>query len=143
MRKFNDQEIAKRDKLKKLQDAKNNPFEINKFVRNFNTQSLKDKFGSFSKEELHENKTKIIVAGRVMSIRQTFGVIKDFLGTVQFYLNKKNIDEKCFAIFKNDIDLGDIVGLEGTPMKTNTGELTINVNKITLLSKSLKPLPEK
>lgn len=142
MRKFNDQEIAKRDKLKRLQSG-NDPFKINKFVRNFNTQTFKEKFNQFDKEKLHEDKTKIIIAGRVMSIRQTFGVIKDFYGTTQFYLNKKTINLKCFETFKNDVDLGDIVGLEGTPMKTNTGELTVNVSTITLLSKSLKPLPEK
>lgn len=143
MRKFNDQELAKRDKLKKLQDSNNDPFHITKFVRNFNSQTFKLKFSEFTKEQLHEDKTKILIAGRIMSIRQTFGVIKDFYGTIQFYINKKNVEQTCFEIFKNDIDLGDIVGLEGTPMKTNTGELTINVNKITLLSKSLKPLPEK
>jgi lysyl-tRNA synthetase class 2 len=62
---------------------------------------------------------------------------------MQFYVNKKTINSDVFEIFKNDIDIGDIVGIEGTPMKTNTGELTINVKSIVLLSKSLKPLPEK
>lgn len=143
MRKFNDQELAKREKLKKLQESNNDPFYINKFLRNFNSQSFKTKFGEFTKEELHEDKTPISIAGRVMSIRQTFGVIKDGYGSIQFYVNKKNVDPKCFETFKNDIDLGDVIGIEGTPMKTNTGELTVNVSKIILLSKSLKPLPEK
>jgi lysyl-tRNA synthetase class 2 len=143
MRKFNDQEIAKRNKLKKLQDDQKDPFHLTKFIRNFNSQTFKSKFSQFTKEQLHEDKTPIIIAGRVMSIRQTFGVVKDYHGAIQFYINKKNVDSQCFETFKNDIDLGDIVGLEGTPMKTNTGELTINVLKITLLSKSLKPLPEK
>jgi lysyl-tRNA synthetase class 2 len=143
MHKLNDQEIAKRDKLKRLQQQNNDPFWITKFVRNFNSSSFRQQFSQFTKEQLHEDKTKITIAGRVMSIRQTFGVIKDFGGTIQFYINKKNVEPSCFETFKNDIDLGDIVGLEGTPMKTNTGELTINVSKIILLSKSLKPLPEK
>jgi lysyl-tRNA synthetase class 2 len=141
-RKFNDQELIKRNKLKRIQDQNNDPFLITKFDRNFNALSFKKAFDRFTKEELHESHEKIIMAGRVLAIRQTFGVISDFYGRTQFYINKKNQPE-VFAKFKDDIDLGDIIGIEGTPMKTNTGEITINVQKITLLSKSLKVLPEK
>jgi lysyl-tRNA synthetase class 2 len=140
--KLNDQEINKRNKLQRLQTENKDPFVITKFQRNFNTASFKTAFEKFSKEELHENNSSILLAGRIMAIRQTFGVIKDFYGQVQFYINKKK-HEEVFNIFSKDIDIGDIVGVEGTPMKTNTGEITININKITLLSKSLKPLPEK
>jgi lysyl-tRNA synthetase class 2 len=140
--KLNDQEINKRNKLKRLQSENHNPFVITKFQRNFNTVSFKKAFERFTKEELHENNSSVILAGRVMAIRQTFGVIKDFYGQVQFYINKKK-NEEVFNTFTNDIDIGDIIGVEGTPMKTNTGEITVNIQKITLLSKSLKPLPEK
>jgi lysyl-tRNA synthetase class 2 len=141
-RKFNDQELNKRNKLKKIQAQKNDPFLITKFERNFNTLSFKQTYDKFSKEDLHTKTDQIIMAGRVLAIRQTFGVISDFYGKTQFYINKKNQPE-AFDLFKDNIDLGDIIGVEGTPMKTNTGELTINVKKIVLLSKSLKPLPEK
>jgi lysyl-tRNA synthetase class 2 len=140
-RKFNDQEQSKRNKLKQLQENHNDPFAITKFARNSNTLVYKKEFEKFSKEELHENHTKVILAGRIMAIRQTFAVLRDFYGRIQLYINKKASPE-LFDIFK-DIDVGDIVGIEGTPMKTNTGELTIKVSKLTLLSKSLKPLPEK
>jgi lysyl-tRNA synthetase class 2 len=140
-RKFNDQELSKRNKLKSLQEQHKDPFLITKFERNHNTQSFKKEFNKFSKDELHTNTTRVILAGRIMAIRQTFGVIKDFYGKIQFYVNKKE-DPQMFEDFRN-VDVGDIIGVEGTPMKTNTDELTIRIKKITLLSKSLKPLPEK
>jgi lysyl-tRNA synthetase class 2 len=91
-RKFNDQEIAKRNKLKKLIENNNDPFLIQKFDRNYNSSTFNKEFSNFAKEELRENKTKVLTAGRIMAIRQTFGVIKDFYGKIQFYVNKKNID---------------------------------------------------
>ncbi|MDR3257490.1 MAG: lysine--tRNA ligase, partial [Mycoplasmataceae bacterium] len=139
--KFNDQELAKRSKLKQMQEDKKDPFVFTKYARNSNSLSFKNEFDKFSKEELHDNKTKVVVAGRIMAIRQTFAVLRDFYGRVQLYINKKASPE-LFETFK-EIDVGDIVGIEGTPMKTNTGELTIKVSNLTLLSKSLKPLPEK
>ena len=141
-RKFNDQEIIRRNQLEELRKNNQDPFKIDKFVRNFNTLSFKNKYDKFSKEELHNSKDEITIAGRIMAIRQTFGVVKDFYGTVQFYLNKKTVSENVFKDFKK-LDIGDIVGIHGTPMKTNTGQVTINVKTFTLLSKSLKPLPEK
>jgi lysyl-tRNA synthetase class 2 len=141
-RKFNDQEIIRRDKLRKLQDENKNPFLITKFKRNYNSLSFKKEFDKFSKEELHTNESKIILAGRIMAIRQTFLVLSDFFGKIQLYVNKKATPD-LFETLKNEIDIGDIVGVQGTPMKTNTGELTIKVIQLTLLSKSLKPLPEK
>ena len=141
-RKFNDQEIIRRNQLEELRKNNQDPFKIDKFARNFNTLSFKNKYDKFSKEELHNSKDEITIAGRIMAIRQTFGVVKDFYGTVQFYLNKKTVSENVFKDFKK-LDIGDIVGIHGTPMKTNTGQVTINVKTFTLLSKSLKPLPEK
>ncbi|MDR0674958.1 MAG: lysine--tRNA ligase [Mycoplasmataceae bacterium] len=141
-RKLNDQEINRRNKLKRLEKEKKNPFEIVKFSRNFNTLSLKKQFDKFSKEELHDNITKILLAGRIVAIRQTFLVLKDFYGKIQLYVNRKAFPN-LFEMLETDIDIGDIIGVEGTPMKTNTGELTVKVANLTLLSKSLKPLPEK
>jgi lysyl-tRNA synthetase class 2 len=89
-----DQEISRRNKLKNLIDEGINPFLIQNFKRNYNSLSFKKDFEKFTKEELHENKTEILIAGRIIAIRQTFGVIKDFYGKTQFYINKKNIDQK-------------------------------------------------
>lgn len=141
-RKFNDQEIARRNRLNDLKSNQHDPFLNERFARNFNTLSFKDKYQNFTKDELHENTDIIQIAGRIMAIRQTFMVIKDFFGTIQLYFNKKQLDETTFHEFKQ-LDLGDVIGVEGTPMKTNTGEMTINVKKFTLLAKALKPLPEK
>ena len=142
-RKFSDQEQIRREKLKKLQEENKNPFAIERVDRTCTLQAFKDQFNSYTKEELHDLKVEpFVVAGRVMSLRQTFGVIQDFSGQLQFYLNKKQVPENVFQSFK-EVDLGDIVKIVGTPMKTNTGEITINVLEITIVSKSLKVLPEK
>jgi lysyl-tRNA synthetase class 2 len=141
-RKFNDQELIRREKLKKLQQSNHDPFLITKFERNYNSLSFKNEFSKFSKEELHENTTKVVLAGRILAIRQTFVIIADFYGKVQLYINKK-VSSDLFDLLKNDLDIGDIIGVSGTPMKTNTGEMTVKVNSLTLLAKSLKPLPEK
>jgi lysyl-tRNA synthetase class 2 len=92
-KKYTDQELSRREKLNRLIETNNNPFTISKFERNFNSETFKKKFNDFSKEELHENTTNVKIAGRIMAIRQTFGVLKDFNGKVQFYINKKNVDE--------------------------------------------------
>ena len=78
-RKFNDQETARRNKLSQLQKDQKDPFKIEQFKTNFNSASFIKKYEPFTKEELHESKDEIIIAGRIMAIRQTFGVIKDFL----------------------------------------------------------------
>lgn len=142
-RKFNDQELARRKKLQKLVQTGLNPYAIEKFERTHNSKSFKEQYNKFNKEELHENKDVIKIAGRVLALRQTFGTISDFYGTTQFYINKKTFDPNNFNIFKNLLDLGDIIGIEGTPMKTNTGELTVKVKSFVILTKSLTPLPEK
>ena len=138
-----DQEISRRNKLQKMVEENNDPFKIERFERNFNSQTVKEKYAANSKEELHECTDVIKIAGRIMAIRQTFAVLKDFFGTVQLYINKKTCDPKVWETFSKTLDIGDIVGVVGTPMKTNTGEMTVKINQLTILSKSLKPLPEK
>lgn len=142
-REFTDQELIRRDKLKKLQDEKSNPFEIEKVKRTCSLNEFKNEFNEFTKEELKEKTNKVFtLAGRLVSLRQTFGVIKDFSTKLQFYVNKKEVDEKTFLIFKS-LDFGDIVEITGVPTKTNTGEITIYVKTIKIVTKSLKVLPEK
>ena len=133
------------ERRKKLADlrASNNAFP-NDFRRKNLAQELKDELDQFSKEELAKKKKKASVAGRIMLRRlmgkASFTTIQYFSGRIQLYLRSDEIDN--YDEFKN-FDLGDIVGVEGTIFKTNTGELSIHVKKIRLLTKSLRPLPEK
>ena len=141
--KLNDQQLIRREKLENLKKNYYDPFQITKFERNHTTKTFKEKYSSIDKEQLHDNTDKIFIAGRVLAIRQMFGVISDFYGNIQFYLNKKEVSEETLNLFKNYLDIGDIIGIEGTPMKTNTNELTIRIKSFKILSKSLTPLPEK
>ncbi len=143
-KKLTDQEQIKWDKLTELKNNNQNPFAITGCKRTYVISEFIKTYNDFSKEELHEkfDNEQISLVGRVMNQRQTFGVIKDFSGRIQFYLNKKNVDKDTFHYFKK-IDIGDIVNIIGSPMKTMTGELTINIKKIQIISKSLKVLPEK
>ncbi len=142
-RKFNDQELARRAKLQKLIDMGKNPYTIEKFDRTHTCASFVKQYENFTHEELQVNTDEIKVAGRVMALRQTFGVISDFSGELQFYINKKTFDPDKFQIFKQLLDLGDVIGITGTPMKTMTGQVTIKVVDFVILAKSLIPLPEK
>ena len=116
----------------------------NDFKRKHLAQELKNEFDEFSKEELEKKKVKGVVAGRIMLRRMmgkaSFTTIQDFSGRIQLYIRADEISN--YDEFKN-YDLGDIVGAEGTIFKTNTGELSIHVKKLKLLTKSLRPLPEK
>ncbi len=143
-RKFNDQELVRREKLKKLQENKRNPYEVLRVERSLTLAEFNEKYEKFSKEELHENKNleEETLVGRVLNIRQTFAQIKDFSGSCQIYINKKE-NEQVFNNFKTELDIGDIVEFKGTAMKTMTGAVTLNVTSFRIVSKSLKVLPEK
>ena len=101
-------------------------------------------YSEFSKEELTEKNISVSVAGRIMLRRvmgkASFSTIQDMTGRIQLYLRQDAIDNYELFI---DCDLGDIVGAKGVLFKTNTGELSIQVNEFNLLTKSLRPLPEK
>ena len=116
----------------------------NDFKRKHLAQELKNEFDEFSKEELEKKKGIGVVAGRIMLRRMmgkaSFTTIQDFSGRIQLYVRADEISN--YDEFKN-YDLGDIVGAEGAVFKTNTGELSIHVKKLKLLTKSLRPLPEK
>ena len=142
-RKLSDQEVVRRKKLQELNDLGLNPYHIDKYLRSCSCCQFKDKYLSFTKEQLHGNSHQYNLAGRIMAIRQTFGIISDFSGNVQFYINKKEFDPQKFAFFKKFVDIGDIIGITGTPMKTNTNEVTIKVIDFIILTKALIPLPEK
>ncbi len=142
-RKFSEQELIRRASLKKLQDANLNPYEIERVERSCTLDEFVKKYQNYSKEELHDQFANelLTVAGRVMNIRQTFAHIKDFSGKLQLYVNKKE-DAELFERFK-EVDIGDIVEVKGYPMKTMTGETSIHVKSLRIISKALKVLPEK
>ena len=127
------------DKLEALQAEGRDPFVITKYDPTHHSMSIKDNF-----EEL-EGKT-VRVAGRMMSKRimgkASFCNIKDLEGNIQSYVARDSIGEEEYKDFKK-LDIGDIIGIEGSVFKTKTGEISIHAEKITLLTKSLLPLPEK
>ena len=142
-RKFTEQELNRRETLKKLQMDGMNPYFTEAVNRSLSLKEFNEKYDKFEKDELHsKNDETLTLVGRVMNIRQTFGNFKDFSGTSQFYLNKKTLPEEIFQKFKQ-IDIGDIVEFIGQPMKTNTNVVTLNVLDLKIVSKSLKVLPEK
>ena len=129
----------RRDKLKALQEDGRDPFEITKFRRSAWSADILGDYAAF------EGKT-VSVAGRMMSKRgmgkAAFCHIKDDRGLLQLYVRSDGVSEREFADFRK-FDIGDIVGAVGYVFRTKTGEISVHVQEITLLAKSLRPLPEK
>ena len=127
------------DKLEALQQAGKDPFVITKYDQTHHSAVIKENF-----DEL-EGKT-VRVAGRMMSKRimgkASFCNIQDLKGNIQSYVARDSIGEEEYKDFKK-LDIGDIIGIEGSVFKTKTGEISIHAEKVILLSKSLLPLPEK
>ena len=130
---------ARRDKLAELQAANNDPFFITKYDVEKHSADIKDNF-----EELDGKSVKI--AGRLMSKRvmgkASFCHVQDLKGRIQAYVARDSVGEDEYKAFKK-LDIGDIVGVTGEVFKTQTGEISLHATKVELLSKSLKPLPEK
>ena len=135
----------RREKLDELRGMEIPPY-INRFHINTTLSALVEQYSEKSKEELDEKNSEYITAGRMMSRRKhgktTFVNIKDASGDIQVFINKNSLGETAYEIF-GKFDVGDIIGVEGRISKTKTGELTLFASKVTLLSKSLLPLPEK
>ena len=129
----------RRDKLTALQEAGQDPFQITKFEKKNNTQEIRENF-----EALEEQPVKI--AGRLMSKRVmgkvTFCDLQDREGRVQLYVRRDEVGEEPYKTFKK-YDIGDIVGVDGVVFRTQRGEISVRAKEVTLLSKSLLPLPEK
>ncbi len=142
MEKYTEQEQVRRNKLNFYIENNIAPFkkayDLGKLVL---SQEIVDKYSSFSREELEEKNISINVTGRLMTVRGPFLVLKDSKGLIQVYFNKKS-DENLAKIVAT-FDIGDILWVSGTIMKTHTDALTLKCNKIELLTKALKPLPEK
>ncbi|CRX37155.1 / lysS / Lysine--tRNA ligase /:28388 Forward [Candidatus Hepatoplasma crinochetorum] len=145
-RTFQEQESIRRDKLAKLIKLGIYP-PIKLYRQNFNLISLKNNYKSLSKEEiLKKNRTNLKLTGRVMMIRDQgkalFILVRKQEGEMQVYLRKDNLKDQDFQAAKL-LDIGDIIFTNGTLFKTNTNELTIKANKFLILTKGLRPLPEK
>ncbi len=145
MREFTDQELARREKAKKIRELGMDPFG-HRFERTDFSSDVKEKVIGLSHDEVLEKNIHVIVAGRIMFIRKmgkaSFFSIKDKKGPIQVYISINDVGEDAYSLFKT-ADIGDIVGVEGNVMLTQTGEVTIKCLKYTHLVKALRPLPEK
>ncbi len=136
---LSEQRKVRREKLAELQKAGQDPFQITRFDRDALAQEIKDHF-----DEMEGKPVK--VAGRLMSKRGmgkvSFCDLQDRSGRIQLYARQDEMDEAVYKKFKK-FDIGDIVGVEGEVFRTQRGEMSVRAKNITLLSKSLLPLPEK
>ncbi|WP_412519250.1 lysine--tRNA ligase [Staphylococcus simulans] len=144
---MNDQMQVRRQKLQELIDLGIDPFG-QRFDRTASAAELHEKWDEFSKEELHEkeDESHVAIAGRLMTKRGKgkagFAHVQDLSGQIQIYVRKDQVGEEQFDIWKM-ADLGDIIGIEGVMFKTNTGELSVKAKSFIMLTKSLRPLPDK
>ena len=138
----NDNDIirVKKEKLAELQAAGKDPFRIVKFDVSNHTKDIKDDYDSF------DGKT-VSLAGRMMSKRvmgkASFINLQDKLGNIQCYVSRDDLGVDDYQNFKKMIDVGDIIGVSGFVFKTKTGEISVHLKELTLLSKSIQVLPEK
>ena len=130
---------VRKEKLDKLIQEGKNPFEITKFNRTHTTKEIIEKYDELEGKD-------VTVAGRIMGKRimgkASFCHIQDGEGKIQSYVSINELGEESYKEFKED-DIGDIIGITGFVFKTKTGEISIHAKEVTLLTKSLKPLPEK
>ncbi|PFJ13330.1 lysine--tRNA ligase [Bacillus cereus] len=142
---LNDQLLVRREKLHNLREQGIDPFG-KRFERTNSTSDLVSLYSEFSKEELEEKEISVSIAGRIMTKRGKgkagFAHIQDLHGQVQIYVRKDTVGDEEYELFKT-ADLGDLVGIEGKVFKTNVGELSVKATGFTLLTKSLRPLPDK
>ena len=145
MREFTEQELVRRNKLDIIRNLGIDPFGHKYEVTDYSLD-IKEKYKGKSHEELELMHATVSVAGRIMFIRKmgkaSFFSLKDKLGNIQIYISINDVGEETYNLFKS-ADIGDIVGIEGTVMVTQTGEITVKCMKYTHLVKSLRPLPEK
>ena len=135
-----EQAQIRRDKLAKLCAEGKNPYEKTKYVCTENSASVKADFERLEGKE-------VSLAGRLMSRRimgkASFSHVSDRDGLIQIYVRRDDVGEEDYASFKKDYDIGDIVGVKGFVFKTQTGEISVHCTHIEMLSKCLRPLPEK
>ncbi|CAG9623412.1 lysine--tRNA ligase [Sutcliffiella rhizosphaerae] len=142
---LNDQLMVRREKLQKHRDKGLDPFGA-RFERTADSKQLIEQYGDLEKDQLDEQEISVTLAGRIMTKRGKgkagFAHVQDLTGQIQLYVRKDAVGDDAYEVF-NAIDLGDIVGVTGYVFKTNVGELSIKATSFELLSKALRPLPEK
>lgn len=140
-----EQEIVRRNKMEELRNKGIDPFG-SRYERTATSGEIRSKYGEYTKEQLEELAVNVRVAGRIMTKRRngkiSFMHLQDRDGQIQIYLRYDILGEDAYELFKTS-DIGDIVGIEGEVMRTQTGELSIKAMKYTHLTKALRPLPEK
>ena len=129
----------RREKLEELREKGKDPFKITKYEKTHTSKEIKDSYESIEGKDVK-------IAGRIMAKRimgkASFCHIQDMQGQIQSYVSTNDLGEENYKEFKT-YDIGDIIGIEGFVFKTRTEEISIHAKKVTLLSKSLRPLPEK
>lgn len=142
---LNDQLIVRREKMETLRKKGIDPFG-GRFERTHKARQLKELYGDLDNEQLESQNIYVQVAGRIMTKRRKgkagFAHIQDVSGQIQIYVRLDAVGEEQYELFKM-ADLGDIVGVRGQVFKTRVGELTIQVTDFQILTKSLRPLPDK
>ena len=135
---------VRRQKLADLQAAGNDPFTLTKFPQDAYSADLKEEFKELPNET--DSGKLVALAGRMMSKRvmgkASFAHLRDDKGDIQLYVRRDELGEEPYAAFKK-LDVGDIIGVKGEVFRTKTGELSVRATELTLLAKSLRPLPEK
>lgn len=135
---------VRRQKLADLQAAGRDPFTLTKFPQDAYSADLKEEFKDLPNET--DSGKKVALAGRLMSKRvmgkASFAHLRDDKGDIQLYVRRDELGDDAYAAFKK-LDVGDIIGVRGEVFRTKTGELSARAEEITLLAKSLRPLPEK
>ncbi len=143
---MDEQTQQRRAKLSALRDTGRNPY-FNGFKPLHHASDVIDAHGEQSAEQLEQVDDRYTLAGRVMALRKfgkaAFLKLADRSGDIQLFVQKNSLGDEEFDIFKKYIEIGDIIGVEGTPTRTRTGELTILVDSLEILTKGIKPLPEK
>ena len=136
----------RRQKLAAIREAEGSAFP-NDFRRNVMAGELQAEYGDKDKDEIAELNIRVSIAGRMMLKRvmgkASFATVQDMSGRIQFYVARDDLPEGVYNEQFKKWDIGDIIGGEGTLMKTNKGELSVKLDSIRLLTKSLRPLPEK
>lgn len=142
---LNDQLQVRREKMNALREKGLDPFG-KRFDRSHQSQELINQYGELEKEELEEKAISVTLAGRIMTKRGKgkagFAHIQDLSGQIQIYVRTDAVGEEQYELF-DSADLGDIVGVTGTLFKTQVGELSVKAKSIELLTKALRPLPDK
>lgn len=142
---LNELMMVRREKLNQLREMGVDPFG-KRFDRTHSAEEILKQYGDLSKEELEAQQTEVTIAGRIMAKRgqgkASFSHIQDRTGKIQIYVREDQVGEESYQIF-DLCNIGDLIGITGSVFKTNKGETTVKAKQFTLLTKSLRALPEK